>query len=67
MASTTTTEVCTTPPKSSTMSALERAMQVHELQGEFLSPDTKVEITKHALDGVPGAYILKNVRFGLAF
>ena len=44
------------------MSALQRAMLVHELKGEFISSKTKVEVTKEDVPDVPGAYVLQNVR-----
>lgn len=52
----------TTPPKK-TMNALQRAMMVHEFPGELVDPNTKVNIIKEEVKGVPGAYVLKNVRF----
>ena len=35
---------------------------VHEMQGEMIPSSTTVNITKEDVEGVPGAYILKNVR-----
>lgn len=55
------TTVLTTPPKPK-MTALQRAMQVHEMPGDMISPSTTVHITKEEVAGVPGAYILRNVR-----
>lgn len=55
------TTTVTTPPKPK-MTALQRAMLVHELKGEFVSPKTKTEVVKEDVPDVPGAYVLKNVR-----
>ena len=55
------TVTLTTPPKPK-KSALQRAMEVHELPGEFVSAKASVEVTKEEVPNVPGAYVLKNVR-----
>jgi hypothetical protein len=54
------TVTLTTPPKPK-KSALQRAMEVHELPGEFVSAKASVEVTKEEVPNVPGAYVLKNV------
>lgn len=61
MSATITVTPTKTKSKGKPQTALERAMAVHELQGEFLSPSTTVDIVKEAVEGVPGAYVLKNV------
>lgn len=55
------TTTFTTPPKQK-LTAMQRAMLVHELEGEFVQPDAKVNVIKTDVIGVPGAYVLKNVR-----